>query len=188
MLEKYFKGASEKFAKPFIKICIFLKIKPNTLSIFGILVVILGTIYFLTNNKNIGIILIFLGSAIDGLDGPLARTLNLSSKKGAFLDSTVDRIGEIFIWGVIGIKYTSNEIELFTVFAILTSSGLIPYIRAKSEIYGFDNKVGLAARPERVLFAVFFMYFEFSFNFVYLFALITWVTVMQRFTKLYKNL
>ncbi len=46
MLEKYFKGASEKFAKPFIKICIFLKIKPNTLSIFGILVVILGTIYF----------------------------------------------------------------------------------------------------------------------------------------------
>ena len=106
MLEKYFKNASEKFAKPFIKICISLKIQPNTLSIIGIFVVIVGSIYFLTENKNIGIILIFLGSAVDGLDGPLARNLNKTSDKGAVLDSTIDRIGELFIWAVIGIKFT----------------------------------------------------------------------------------
>src|SRR5210317_906727 len=140
MLEKYFKNASEKFAKPFITICISLKIQPNTLSI-------------------IGIFLIFLGSAVDGLDGPLARNLNKTSDKGAVLDSTIDRIGELFIWAVIGIKFTHSNIELFTIFSILTSSGLIPYIRAKSEVHNIENKVGLAARPERVLFAVFFMYF-----------------------------
>ena len=33
MLEKYFKSLSEKVALPFIKLCIFLKIKPNTLSV-----------------------------------------------------------------------------------------------------------------------------------------------------------
>ena len=133
MLEKYFKNASEKFAKPFIKICISLKIQPNTLSIIGIFVVIVGSIYFLTENKNIGINLIFLGSAVDGLDGPLARNLNKTSDKGAVLDSTIDRIGELFIWAVIGIKFTHSNIELFTIFSIVTSSGLIPYIRAKSE-------------------------------------------------------
>ncbi len=84
MLEKYFKNASEKFAVPFIKACIILKIKPNTLSIIGIFVVILGSIFFLTENKNIGIILIFLGSAVDGLDGPLARKLNSTSAKVHF--------------------------------------------------------------------------------------------------------
>jgi phosphatidylglycerophosphate synthase len=169
MLEKYFKPASEQFAKPFIKLCILLKIQPNVLSVIGILVVILGSLFFLGDNKNLGIVLIFLGSAVDGLDGPLARTLNKTTKKGALLDSTIDRIGELFIWAVIGIKYVSSNIELFTIFSI-------------------DNKVGIAARPERVLFAVFYMYFQFSFNFVYLFALFTWTTVWQRFIKLYKAL
>ncbi len=188
MLEKYFKTASEKFARPFIKICTFFKIKPNVLSVIGILVVIIGSFYFLNSNRNIGIILIFLGSAVDGLDGPLARSLNMTSKKGALLDSTIDRIGELFIWAVIGVNYTTNNLELFTVFSILTSSGLIPYIRAKSEIYNIDNKVGLAARPERVLFAVFYMYFQFSFVYVYIFAVITWTTVFQRFIRLYNSL
>ena len=188
MLEKYFKPASEQFAKPFIKLCILLKIQPNVLSVIGILVVILGSLFFLGDNKNLGIVLIFLGSAVDGLDGPLARTLNKTSNKGALLDTTIDRIGELFIWAVIGINYVSSNIELFIIFSIVTSSSLIPYLRAKSEVHGIDNKVGIAARPERVLFAVFYMYFQFSFNFVYLFALLTWTTVGQRFYKLYKAL
>lgn len=188
MLEKYFKVASEKFAKPFVNLCIFLKIKPNTLSVFGILIVIIGSLSFLTENKNIGIILIFLGSAIDGLDGPLARTSGHTTKRGAILDSTIDRIGEMFIWAVIGINFVDSNLELFTVFSILTSSSLIPYLRAKSEIHNIDNKVGIAARPERVLFAVFYMYFQFSFVYVYIFAMLTWLTVSQRFIKLYRLL
>ena len=188
MLEKYLKSASEKFAIPFVKICITLKIKPNVLSVIGILIVIVGSLFFLSKNKELGILLIFIGSAIDGLDGPLARTMGETSNKGAVLDSTIDRIGELFIWAVIGINYAHSKIEIFTVFSILTSSSLIPYLRAKSEIHNIENKVGLAARPERVLFAVFYMYFEFSFNFVYIFAIITWITVAQRFNRLYKLL
>jgi len=98
MLEKYFKKYSEIFAVPFIKLCILLKIKPNFLSIMGLIVIILGSYFFFTVNKTYGLIFIFLGSAIDGLDGPLARTLNVQSDKGALLDSTIDRIGELIIW------------------------------------------------------------------------------------------
>ena len=136
-------------------------------------------------NKTYGIFYIFLGSAIDGLDGPLARTLNIQSDKGALIDSTIDRVGEMIIWSVICIKYVSSEIELFTVISIVTASGLIPYLRAKGETLNIDNKLGLTPRPERVIFAVLYMYFDFSFNFVYLFALLTWFTVFQRFYKLY---
>ena len=42
MLEKYLKEQSEKFASPFIRFCIFIGIKPNVLSIIGLLVVTLG--------------------------------------------------------------------------------------------------------------------------------------------------
>ena len=168
MLEKYFKKFSEKVAIPFIKICIFFKIKPNMLSVAGLIVIVIGSYYFLILNKTYVMFYIFLGSAIDGLDGPLARTLNIQSDKGALIDSTIDRVGEMIIWSVICIKYVSSEIELFTVISIVTASGLIPYLRAKGETLNIDNKLGLTPRPERVIFAVLYMYFNFSCTYVYI--------------------
>ena len=163
MLEKYLKEHSEKFASPFIKFCIFIGIKPNVLSIIGLLVVTLGCYLLFIDLKTLGAIVIFLGSAIDGLDGPYAREMDLVTERGGILDSLIDRIGELIIWSVVGISFTDSDIELFTVFTILVSSNLIPYMRAKSEYFGLQNKKGLAARPERVIFAVLYMFFDFNF-------------------------
>ena len=188
MLEKIFKPTSEKFAIPFIKLLAFLKVKPNTVSYIGLFVVLTGAYYFYLGNNLFGIIFIFLGSAIDGLDGPYARYSNLSTEKGAILDSFLDRIGELVIWSVIGILYTNSDIELFIIFSILVSSNLIPYLRAKSESYDVDNKMGITPRPERVIFAVVYMYFQLPFIYMYIFAFLTWVTVFQRFIFLYRTL
>ena len=103
MLEKYLKEQSEKFASPFIKFCVFIGLKPNVLSIIGLLVVTLGCYLLFINIKALGAIIIFLGSAIDGLDGPLARKTNTMSDKGALLDSFLDRIGELLILSLIHI-------------------------------------------------------------------------------------
>tara|TARA_B100000575_G_C22825864_1_gene485304 strand:- start:41 stop:610 length:570 start_codon:yes stop_codon:yes gene_type:complete len=188
MLEKYFKSASEKFAIPFIRICINLGIKPNVLSFAGLLTVIIGCYLFLNNIKTTGALIIFIGSAIDGLDGPLARETNMISKKGALLDSFIDRIGELFIWSVVAIKFTSTDLQMFVILSVITGSSLIPYLRARAESLGIDNKVGLAARPERVIFAVIFMLYELPFYSIYIFTFILWLTVYQRFNILYKNL
>ena len=187
MLEKYFKSASEKFAVPFIKICIKLGIKPNFLSFIGLIVVIIGCFLFLNNNMTTGALIIFIGSAIDGLDGPLARKTNMISKKGALLDSFIDRIGELFIWSVVAIRFTSTDLELFVILSVVTASNLIPYLRARGETLGIDNKVGIAARPERVIFAVIFMLFELPFYSIYIFTFILCITVYQRFNILYNN-
>ena len=188
MLEKYLKEQSEKFASPFIRFCIFIGIKPNLLSIIGLLVVTLGCYLLFIDLKNIGAIVIFLGSAIDGLDGPLARKTNTMSNKGALIDSFIDRIGELFIWSVVAIKFTDSDIQLFFIFLVLSGSTLVPYLRARGEALGINNKVGLAARPERVIFAVIYMLFSLPFTAVYIFTLILWTTVYQRFIILYKNL
>ena len=188
MLEKYFKNASEQFAKPFVLVLAKFRIKPNTVSIIGLIIVLLGSYYFYVDNKLLGIILIFLGSAVDGLDGPYARHQNLVSERGAVLDSFIDRMGELFIWSVVAIGYTSNDIELFIVLSILVASNLIPYIRAKSESYGITNKAGITARPERVIFAVIFMFFNLDYVFMYIFSLLCWITVFQRIKILITNL
>lgn len=188
MLEKYFKSYSEKFAIPFIKFLRLLKLKPNTVSIIGLVVIIIGSYYFYTNKRTIGIILIFIGSAIDGLDGPYARTYNLTSDKGAILDSLLDRVGEMIILSVILLNYTISDFQVLAVVSVVVSSNLIPYMRAKSELHGLENKKGLASRPERVIFAVLFMYFDLNFTYFYVFTFITWLTALQRFIFLYKNL
>ena len=188
MLEKYFKSASEKFAAPFINICIKLGLKPNVLSFFGLLIVIIGCYLFLNDTKTIGALTIFIGSAIDGLDGPLARTTNMISKKGALLDSFIDRIGELFIWSVVAIRFTTTDLELFVILSVVTASNLIPYLRARGETLGIDNKVGIAARPERVIFAVLYMLFDLPFYYIYIFTVLLLITVYQRFNILYKNL
>ena len=188
MLEKYLKEHSEKFASPFIKFCILIGIKPNVLSIIGLLVVTLGCYLLFIDLKTLGAIVIFLGSAIDGLDGPLARKTNTMSDKGALIDSFIDRIGELFIWSVVAIKFTASDIHLFFIILILSGSTLVPYLRARGETLGIDNKVGLAARPERVIFAVIYMLFSLPFTAVYIFTLILWTTVYQRFIILYNNL
>tara|TARA_B100001996_G_scaffold70169_1_gene51345 strand:+ start:357 stop:929 length:573 start_codon:yes stop_codon:yes gene_type:complete len=188
MLERIFKPTSEKFAFPFIKILAYFNVKPNTVSCIGLFVIVFGSYFFYLGNNLFGIVLIFLGSAIDGLDGPYARYVNLSTERGAILDSFIDRIGELVIWSVIGISFTDSHVELFTIFSILVSSNLIPYLRAKSESYSIDNKKGVTPRPERVIFAVVFMYFQLSFVCMYIFALLTWLTVFQRFIFLYRSL
>lgn len=188
MLERIFKPTSEKFAIPFIKILTVLKVRPNTVSYIGLFIVLSGSYFFYLENNLLGIVLIFLGSAIDGLDGPYARYNNLTSERGAVLDSFIDRIGELLIWSVIGISYTNSDIQLFTIFTILVSSNLIPYLRAKSESYNIVNKKGITPRPERVIFAVVFMYFQLPFIYMYIFAIFTWLTVFQRFIFLYRNL
>ena len=186
MLEKYLKEQSEKFASPFIRFCIFIGIKPNVLSIIGLLVVTLGCYLLFIDLKTLGAIVIFLGSAIDGLDGPLARKTNTMSDKGALIDSFIDRIGELFIWSVVAIKFTDSDIHLFFIFLVLSGSTLVPYLRARGEALGINNKVGIAARPERVIFAVIYMLFSLPFTTVYIFTLILWTTVYQRFIILYK--
>ena len=110
------------------------------------------------------------------------------SEKGAVLDSFIDRLGEFFIWSVVAIGFTSNDIELFIVLSILVASNLIPYIRAKSESYGITNKAGITARPERVIFAVIFMFFDLDYVFMYIFSILCWITVFQRIKILITNL
>lgn len=188
MLEKYFKNIAESFAIPFIKICIYCKIKPNFLSILGLFIVAIGAWNIYIQNVTTGLVILFLGSAIDGLDGPLARYTNESSDYGDFLDSTVDRIAEMFIWGVFCLRFTDNEYEVLLVFAILTGSFLIPYTRAKAESMNLYINVGLTPRPERVIFAILYMAIEPNSGFLYMFTILVWITVIQRFNILHKRI
>lgn len=82
--------------KPLLKLLLLLKIKPNHLTILSLICGILGA-FLLMTSLNSAFILIFLHVLFDGLDGPLAREMNIDSNQGSFVDSCCDQLVIAFI-------------------------------------------------------------------------------------------
>jgi CDP-diacylglycerol---glycerol-3-phosphate 3-phosphatidyltransferase len=101
----------------------------------------------------IGAALFVVGSVLDILDGALARSRGAGSPFGAFLDSTVDRVGEGFMLGAIGLVFMRHD-QMWAValaFAAVAGSFLVSYARARAEALGLKGDVGLGSRAERVV-------------------------------------
>ena len=101
----------------------------------------------------LGAALFVVGSILDILDGALARTRGLGTPFGAFLDSTVDRVGEGFVLGAIALVLVRDG-ETWAVavtFAAVAGSFLVSYTRARAEALGLKGDVGIGSRAERVV-------------------------------------
>jgi CDP-diacylglycerol--glycerol-3-phosphate 3-phosphatidyltransferase len=97
--------------------------------------------------------LFMLGSILDILDGALARSRGLGSQFGAFIDSTVDRVGEAFVLGAIALVLMrgGSEWGVALAFAALAGSFLVSYTRARAEALALRGDVGIGSRAERVV-------------------------------------
>ena len=92
----------------------------------------------------------------DVLDGTVARRSNKSSTFGAFLDSTLDRVADGALLGGLAVFYALNPVHHNVPMMVVCLAGLIgayltSYIRARAEALGFDAKVGMVQRPERIV-------------------------------------
>jgi CDP-diacylglycerol--glycerol-3-phosphate 3-phosphatidyltransferase len=101
----------------------------------------------------LGAALFVVGSILDILDGALARSRGLGTQFGAFIDSTVDRVGEAFMLGAIALVLVRDENEwgVALAFAALAGSFLVSYTRARAEALGLRGDFGLGSRAERVV-------------------------------------
>lgn len=101
----------------------------------------------------VGAAVFVLGSVLDILDGALARTRGLMTPFGAFLDSTVDRIGEGFMLGAIALVFgrDGKEWAVALTIAAIAGSFLVSYTRARAEVLGLKGDVGIGSRAERVV-------------------------------------
>jgi CDP-diacylglycerol--glycerol-3-phosphate 3-phosphatidyltransferase len=124
------------------------RIPANAFTFFGLFFAFLTFFAFLFHNFILITIFLFITEFFDQLDGVIAR-LQGPTQLGAFLDSTLDRIGDFFIFaGIILGAYTTIEIGLL----VLIGAFLTSYTRAKIEALGINNLygVGLIERTDRV--------------------------------------
>lgn len=127
-------------------------VSPNTLTVVGMLAhFIIAWLISEGEMQLAAVALIFIGP-LDALDGALARKLGTQSNGfGAFLDSTLDRLAEIVLFGGFLFYYGRAGNELLTVTAYIGLSGslMVSYTRARAEALGFSCKVGILSRVER---------------------------------------
>jgi CDP-diacylglycerol--glycerol-3-phosphate 3-phosphatidyltransferase len=134
-------------------------VHPNILTTIG--VVINGVCGFLFGYGEFfwaGVVLI-VANLFDMLDGNVARMTGNVTKYGSFLDSSLDRLSDMFAFVGILIFYAGNSPQHSIVNVFLASVGMmasvmVSYTTARSEGLGVKANVGFLQRPERVVLLI----------------------------------
>lgn len=101
-----------------------------------------------------GTIAVTLFVLTDMLDGSMARLRGTSSRFGAFLDSTMDRIADASVFAGVALWYSGRGddrvLECLALFC-LVSGAVTSYAKARAEGLGMTCDVGIAERTERLI-------------------------------------
>jgi CDP-diacylglycerol--glycerol-3-phosphate 3-phosphatidyltransferase len=93
-------------------------------------------------------------SALDLLDGALARKTGTVTKFGAVFDSVLDRLSEAAVLGGLLFHYAEaggHTPEIVLCYAAVVGSLMVSYVRARAEGQGLALREGLFTRAERVI-------------------------------------
>ena len=134
--------------------------------------------------------LVILAAVPDLLDGALAKASEAASQRGAFFDSTVDRVTDAVLLGGVAWYLAGHESPHMSVlaFAVMAASSLISYQRAKAESLGLDAKGGLMERAERVvLLCIGLLWDRLLVPVLWVMLALTLVTAIQRFVKVWRQ-
>ena len=105
-----------------------------------------------TGQPVIGGAVSLLSGLPDMLDGAVAKASGRVSRRGAFLDSVVDRLSDAAVVGHHLVRGHPRPRRHGRVIALVLGPSLIvSYIKARAESLGFACNVGIAERPERVI-------------------------------------
>lgn len=148
-LQAVFRRLVERLMRPLVRS----GLTPNMVTVIGFLISVLAAAVLFSGRFVAGGLLVLFAGAFDMLDGGLARARGGGSKFGAFFDSTLDRLSEGIVYlGLLA--WFAEHGRLLTaviIYTVILGSLLISYARARAEGLGLECKVGLLARPERVI-------------------------------------
>jgi CDP-diacylglycerol--glycerol-3-phosphate 3-phosphatidyltransferase len=191
MLNRLLRATMTKVLTPIAHLFIKLGISPDVVTIVGTIGVIGGALAFFPRGELwIGVLVITAFVFSDTIDGIMARSSTGSSKWGAFLDSTLDRLGDAAIFGGLVLFYAGRGENLLMASLALTClvlGSVVSYARARAEGLGFTADVGIAERADRLLAVLAAAFFADLFDstillgvVLALLAVASLVTVVQR--------
>lgn len=156
MLNKYARAFFTRVLTPFAALLIRIGVSPDAVTLVGTGGVVAGALVFYPLGEFFwGTVVITLFVFSDLVDGNMARQLGRSSRWGAFLDSTLDRVADSAIFGGLALWYAGRGDSLMlcamAIFC-LASGQVVSYTKARGEAIGLPVDVnGLVERAERLV-------------------------------------
>ncbi|NJQ01493.1 phosphatidylinositol phosphate synthase [Streptomyces zingiberis] len=156
MLNKYARAFFTRVLTPFAALLLRLGVSPDAVTLVGTGGVVAGALVFYPLGEFFwGTVVITLFVFSDLIDGNMARQAGRSSRWGAFLDSTLDRVADAAVFGGLALWYAGRGDDLLlcaiAIFC-LASGQVVSYTKARGEAIGLPvNVSGLVERAERLV-------------------------------------
>jgi len=155
MLNKYARAFFTKVFTPVARLFVKLGISPDVVTIVGTLGVCAGALAFYPRHEFFwGTVVVTAFVFSDTVDGVMARMANRSGNWGAYLDSTLDRVGDAAIFGGLVLWYAGggdNFLMAGLALACLILGSVVSYAKARAEGLGWTANVGIAERADRLV-------------------------------------
>ena len=168
---------------PIVRVLVAAGITPNMLTVAGFLGNVGAAWLVASGELVLGGVLVLVFSAMDLLDGAVARATGKASPFGAMFDSVLDRLSEAAVLGGILLYELEleNHEEAVLAFWAVVGSLMVSYVRARVEGLGIMTmRSGLFTRPERVVVTGVALLFGWLRPALWLLAVVTLVTTAQR--------
>jgi CDP-diacylglycerol--glycerol-3-phosphate 3-phosphatidyltransferase len=133
-------------------------VTPDAITIIGTLGAVGGALGFFCNGWFfIGTLVVWFFVMLDMVDGAVARARGVSTRFGAVLDSTADRVADAAVFGSLAWWFAGrghSDGLLMACLLCLVLGSLTSYVKARAEGIGFTANVGVAERAERLIIAL----------------------------------
>lgn len=155
MLNRFARAFVAKLFTPLARLFLKLGLSPDVVTIVGTIGVCVGALGFYPRHEFFwGSILVSVFALSDTIDGVMARLSDRSSKWGAYLDSTLDRVGDSAVFGGLVLWYAGDGGTPYLAalaLACLILGSVVSYSKARAEGLGMTANVGIAERADRLV-------------------------------------
>ncbi len=145
---------STRITDPLVAPLAAIGVTPNMISVAGFAGNIAAAVLAASGYFLFAGIVMLVSSALDLLDGALARKTGTVTKFGAVFDSVLDRLSEAAVLGGLTYHFTQgggSTTEIALSYAAIVGSIMVSYVRARAEGLGLTLREGLFTRAERVI-------------------------------------
>ena len=183
---------ARKYVNPIIELgaefLLRLKLTPNNVTILALLLGVSTSIFLYFDMQIIAVTLLWVSGYLDAVDGAMARRSNSSSSFGTLLDIVSDRIVEVSIVLVLGLKFVDVRYNLIVLtVCILMSMTIFLTVGALSEKKGvksFYYQAGVAERSEGfIFFSLMILIPSYLGIITNIFSILIIITAIQRFLE-----
>ena len=183
---------ARKYVNPIIELgaefLLKLKLTPNNVTILALLLGVSTSIFLYFDMQIIAVTLLWVSGYLDAVDGAMARRSNSSSSFGSLLDIVSDRIVEVSIVLVLGLKFVDVRYNLIVLtVCILMSMTIFLTVGALSEKKGvksFYYQAGVVERSEGfIFFSLMILIPSYLGIITNIFSILIIITAIQRFLE-----